>query len=103
TNLAKGKYSFALGGHSSYHIQVFKIGTGSPNQISVDTNSTVIFNAPRGVAANSNPKDAHFGLIYTANSTPGSTPTNNFKARGLYIMAADTSDANGRGNTVSVP
>ena len=39
TNLARGKYSFALGGNTSYRIAVNKIGAGAPNQISVDTSN----------------------------------------------------------------
>jgi hypothetical protein len=100
TNLASGKYSFALGVHTSYSISVFKVGAGSPAQISVDTNPTCIFPAARGVAVNANPSSPYFGLIYTLNSTAGGTGAS-AKGRGIYIDNADTSDAFGRGTTSS--
>ena len=99
-SLAKGKYSFALGAHTSYSIKVFKIGLGSPSKISVDTSNTVIFASPRGVAVNSNPQERHFGLIYADNSTAGGTGFA-AKSRGIYILNPDTSDAYGRSNIPS--
>ena len=98
--LTKGLQTFALAGHTNYSIGVFKVGVGSPTQISVDASNTVKFNSPRGVAVNSNPKDRHFGLIYGANSTAGGSGLA-AKARGLYIFNADTSDAFGKGATAS--
>jgi hypothetical protein len=98
--LSKGLQTFSLGAYTNYSINVFKVGAGSPTQISVDTSNTVKFNAPRGVAVNANPKDRHFGLIYGANSTAGGSGLA-AKARGIYIFNADTSDAYGRGATAS--
>ena len=98
--LAKGSQSFALAGHTNYAIYVYKVGAGSPVQISADTNNTVKFATPRGVAVNTNPKDRHFGLIYAANATPGGTGAAT-KGRGLYVLNADTSDAFGKGTNAS--
>jgi len=100
TNLAKGKYSFALGGNTSYRIAVNKIGSGSPSQISVDSSNACIYPTARGVAVNANPNSPYFGLIYTLNATAGGSGAS-AKARGIYIYNADTSDAFGRGATAS--
>ena len=100
--LSKGVQTFALTTHTNYSIGVFKVGSGGAAQISVDASNTVKFTsaAARGVAVNSNPKDRHFGLIYTLNSTAGGSGLA-AKARGIYIFNADTSDAFGRGATAS--
>ena len=100
--LTKGAQTFALTTHTNFTIGVTKVGSGGPTQISVDTSNTVKFTsaAARGVAVNSNPKDRHFGLIYTLNSTAGGAGLA-AKARGIYIFNADTSDAFGRGATAS--
>ncbi len=98
--LTKGLNSFSLGGHTNFSIYVYKLGTGAPSQISVDTDNTVIFNAPRGVAVNVNPKSPRFGRVYAANAAPGGL-TNTFKGRGLYLFNSDLSDALGRGTNIS--
>ena len=92
TNLAAGKYTFALGAHTSYNIAVYKIGTGSPTQISADSSTNVIFNSPRGITVDNNPKDRYFGMVYMANGQIGGAGTTN-KQKGIYIYNADISDA----------
>jgi hypothetical protein len=96
----RGVNSFALGAHTNYAIIVAKIGSGTPAQLSVDTNPLVNFFAPRGVVVNRNPKTSNFGRIYASNATPG-TSGGRAVGRGLYIMNADQSDALGRGTNAS--
>lgn len=98
--LTAGVNSFSLGTHTNFAIYVAKVGAGSPVLLSADTNSSVKYNAPRGVAVNSNPKNRHFGLVYAANSTPGGTGAAT-KGRGIYAFNADLSDAFGRGTNAS--
>jgi hypothetical protein len=98
--LSKGLNSFPLAGHSTYSIYVSKTGAGTPTLISVDTSNACIWNAPRGVAVNANPKSSLFGRVYGANSSPGGTGAA-AKGRGLYIYNADLTDALGRGATAS--
>ena len=98
TNLAKGKYSFVLTPHTSFNVTAFKVGTGSPSQISVDATNTY-YPSPRGVAVNASAKSPYFGWVYTANGAPGYSATygtNSQKARGLYILNSDLSDLSGR-------
>jgi hypothetical protein len=81
-----GLNSFALGTHTSYAIAVSKVGSGSPSQISVDTNAFNTWNTPRGIGINVNPTNGPlFGRIYLANSSTGA------KGKGLYILNADQS------------
>lgn len=100
-SLSKGLHTFPLAGHTSYAIYVSKAGAGVPTPISVDSSNTLIYNAPRGLAVNTNPKTYRFGRVYGANSTPGGSTTGGvtsaFKGRGLYVMNADLSDGFGRG------
>src|SRR5208282_1849140 len=97
TNLASGSYSFSLGAHTSYAISVHKVGSGTPTQISSDTNPFSIWGTPRGVAVNQNPKVGNlFGRIYAGNG--GVTVSGaNSKYHGLYAANADESDALGQG------
>ena len=97
--LAKGPQSFALGSHTSYSIYVTKLGDGVPTRISTDTDQFAIWNSPRGVDVNKNPKVGHlFGRTYVGNSAVGGTVPNN-KQRGLYALNADFTDALGSGAT----
>ena len=102
---SRGLQSFSLGAHTNYSIIVFKAGSNSVSQISVDaTNNS--FYGPRGVAVNRNPKTRCFGRVYVCNANAGilsNGPTNQSTYRGIYILNADTSDALGRGTNVSMP
>src|ERR1035441_1795911 len=107
-NLTKGVHSFTLGpGTNAYVITVNKVGTGSPSEISVDTNRFDNFWGPRGVAVNRNPKTGNFGRTYVVNASPGTNPlggvssTNGTRTvtRGVYAVNADGSDAVGQGDT----
>src|SRR5687768_12251906 len=70
--LNKGAQSFSLGGHTSFSIYVTKVGTGTPSLISIETNIFSVWNSPRGVDVNKNPKIGHlFGRTYVGNSAVG--------------------------------
>jgi len=100
--LNKGPRSFALGAHSSYSIYVHKDGTGTPALISTDSFTNSIWNSPRGVAVNKNPKIGYsFGRIYAGNSAAGGTVGNGFKGIGLYAMNPDQTDAIGKGTNAT--
>ena len=97
TNVASGQQSFSLNGHTGYSISVFKIGNGTPTQISVDTNTFNKWPTPRGFAANANPQiGSLFGRLYVANSSVSSG-----KGRGLYALNPDFTEALGHGTTAS--
>ncbi len=101
TNLLKGSYSFSLGAHTGYAISVTKTGNGTPSLISVDTNKFSIWNSPRGVDANKNPKFGNlFGRTYIGNSANGGTAPNN-KGLGLYALNADLTEALGKGTNAT--
>ena len=101
TNLARGQYSFPLSGATNYSISVYKVGSGSPSQISLDNSNTPttwnFFNSPRGVTVNNNPKDRYFGMIYMANGQLGGLFGTTLKQKGIYAYNADFSDAFGQG------
>ena len=91
--LNKGLQSFPLNGHTSYSIYVRKIGDGTPALITADTDRFAIWNSPRGVDVNKNPKIGHlFGRTYVGNSAVGGTAPNN-KGIGLYALNADLTDS----------
>jgi hypothetical protein len=86
TNLLKGAYTFNLSGHNGFAIAVTKTGNGVPSQISADTNAFAIWNSPRGVTVNQNPKiGSLFGRIYVDNSATGS------QAKGIFALNSDLS------------
>jgi hypothetical protein len=95
--LAQGVQSFSLGAHTNYQIVVSKVGSGTPSQLSVDSNNFVKFNSPRGVAVNLNPKTRNFGRIYIANSAAGAANGRNV-GDGLYVINADQTDCVGQGD-----
>lgn len=113
TNVPAGKQSFSAAGHNGYAISVTKLGNGTPQQISVDTNVFNLWPSPRGVSVNQNAKYGNvFGRIYVDNSTAGSqnviftntTPptTNTYsKGRGIYALNSDESEALGKGSTAA--
>jgi len=73
---------------------------GATLQISNDSTNgtstnTMRFNAPRGVAVNTNPASPYFGRIYVANAIAG-TATRPVQD-GIYMLNADYSDAVGQG------
>jgi Immunoglobulin I-set domain len=93
----QGGTNFLLGAHTSYAIYVVKSGNGTPSLISNDTNQFSVWNSPRGVSANQNPKvGSLFGRVYVGNSAAASTgafaPPHN-KGIGLYALNADLSDS----------
>ncbi|MEI9961822.1 MAG: hypothetical protein WDM76_12025 [Limisphaerales bacterium] len=101
TNATKGLQSFNLNGHIGYSISVTKIGNGTPALISVDTNKFSVWNSPRGVDANKNPKIGNlFGRTYVGNSAGGGTVPNN-KGIGLYALNADLTEALGNGTNAA--
>jgi hypothetical protein len=106
TTMAAGAYSFNLTDnsvtHTSYAITCFKTGTGTPFQISSDTNPYDVWHLPHGVDANKNPKNgANFGRIYVGESIPGGTGAT-YKAQGIYMLSPDlgTNLAPGGGTNV---
>ena len=103
TNVARGSNYFNLAGHNGYQIRVYKVGSGSPSKISVDTESNSIWANPRGMAVNQNPKiGSEFGRIYVGSSAPGGFGwgTAGFKGRGIYALNADFTTALGQGTNV---
>src|SRR5437867_473893 len=102
---SRGVQSFSLGAHTNYSIIVFKGGSNSVSQISVDAANNSFF-GPRGVAVNRNPKTRNFGRIYVCNASAGTPPAADAPfqttGRGIYILNADTSDALGRGASASM-
>ncbi|HXT11812.1 MAG TPA: Calx-beta domain-containing protein [Candidatus Angelobacter sp.] len=73
---------------------------GATLQISGDSRNglstnTLRFNAPRGVAINTNPASPYFGRIYVANAIAG-TATRSL-GDGIYLLNSDYSDAVGQG------
>lgn len=100
---AKGLHSFALGGATTYEIQVVKNAPQTWAQISVDTNNFVKFFQPKGIAVNLNPANlALFGRIYVGTSTAGTTApvaSGRTTGKGIYVLNADQSDALGQGDT----
>lgn len=96
-NLPAGQQTFTLNGHSSYSISVFKVGNGTPFQISTDNQTFTSWPTPRGVAANSNPKiGSTFGRVYVAHSA-----VSGGKGRGLYALNPDLTEALGHGTTAT--
>jgi len=94
TNVTRGVYSFSLGSHTNYAINVFNTGAGSARQISPNpatTNQYWDYFGPRGVAVNRNPKSPYFGTVYIANANTG-TDTIRTTGRGIYAIYADGSD-----------
>jgi hypothetical protein len=100
--LGKGPQSFALGAHTSFAIYVTKIGNGTPSLISSDAYTNSVWNSPRGVTINQNPKLGHlFGRIFTGNSAAGGTVGTTWKGLGIYAMNADQTDALGTGTNAA--
>jgi hypothetical protein len=95
--LPKGPASFPLGTHTSFQIICVKAGNGVAELISSDSYTNSVWNSPRGVAVNKNPKIGHlFGRIYTGNSAAGGTVGTTWKGKGLYAMNPDQTDATGQ-------
>jgi hypothetical protein len=67
TNLPAGPYSFALAGHTTYAISVFKVGSGVPSVIKTLVQS----GTQRGVAVNVNIGSPYFGRVYWVNGGVG--------------------------------
>ncbi len=111
--LAKGTQVVALNGATNFQIVVYKAsaagyttgpgagGTATALQISSDTNSTVNFFVPKGVAVNHNPKSPYFGRIYVADDLGGLTTVHASRTTttGIFALNADQTDAIGQGNT----
>ena len=99
-NVPRGSNYFNLAGHNGYQIRVFKIGSGSPSKISVDTESNSIWANPRGLAVNQNPKiGSEFGRVYVGSGGTGGYlfGTPGFKNFGIYALNADFTTALGKG------
>ncbi len=77
---AAGRYSFALGAHTSYSIKVAKTGSGQPSLIG----DSLGLATPRGVAVNSRAGSPYFGRIYAANCSG---------PNGIYAFNSDWSVA----------
>lgn len=93
----KGGTNFLLGAHTSYAIYVVKAGNGTPAQISSDGDPFAIWNTPRGVAVDQNPRiGSSFGRIFGGNGGNGGSGAS-AKYHGLYAMNADLTDALGQG------
>jgi hypothetical protein len=77
TNLAAGAYVFALGAHTSYSINCYKLGAGVPTLIAQSPAFT-----PRGVDVNKRAASPYFGRVYASSvsTTPG---------RGIYAFNPD--------------
>ncbi|MGI8965234.1 MAG: hypothetical protein ACR2H1_03995, partial [Limisphaerales bacterium] len=101
--LPKGTTSTKLGIAGIFKVVVTKSAPAIYTQTSVDTNSLVTFNSPRGVTVNQNPASPYFGRIYVANSADGLTmgPGGRPVGDGIYLLNADQTDAVGRGNNAS--
>ncbi len=105
--LSSGVNSFSLTylaiPYTNFSIVVTKTGSGSVNQISVDSVANSIY-GPRGVAVNRNPATPNFGRIYICNANTGTgTPApGQTTTRGIFILNADTSDGLGRAGTGSL-
>jgi hypothetical protein len=81
TTVAAGVYTFALGAHTSYSIQCYKVGAGVPTFIASSPAFT-----PRGMDVNKNPTSPYFGRIYVSKvSSPN----------GIYSFNANWSVAAG--------
>ncbi len=96
--LGAGPQSFLLTTHTNFSIVVFKAGSGTPSQLSSDTNNFVKFNSPRGIAINTNGGSQYFGRVYVANSAAGTT-SGRAVGDGIYLLNADLTDAVAQGNT----
>jgi hypothetical protein len=75
-NLAAGAYVFALGAHTSYSINCYKVGTGVPTLIQSSPAFT-----PRGIDVNRRASSPYFGRVYAAASGAG----------GIFAMNPDLS------------
>jgi hypothetical protein len=105
TNVARGVYSFALGAHTNYSINVFGIGTGSAYQISPNPAAGSVatnfdYFGPRGVAINKNPKSPYFGTVYVSHGSAGTdTLRTTTMGKGIFAIYPDGTDRFGYGNT----
>src|SRR6478672_211539 len=66
SNVPRGVYTFSLGAHTNYSINIFNVGTGtafqtSPNPAAGSVATNFDYFAPRGVAINKNAKSPYFG------------------------------------------
>jgi hypothetical protein len=94
----------APGVTSPFKVEVTKMAgpgylQGVVNQLSVDTNTSVQFANPRGLAINQNPASPYFGRVYVAVATAATTGSGRTVDQGIYVLNADQSDALGQGNT----
>jgi len=110
-SLNRGVHTFPMGSATSFQIQVTDAsGPGyttaaSANvatklQTSDDTNTTLKFFTPRGVAVITDPTNPLFGRIYVSNASAGTTasPTRAV-GDGIYLLNPDLTDAVNQGNT----
>jgi hypothetical protein len=99
-NVPRGSNYFNLAGHNGYQIRVFKVGSGAPSKISVDTDSNSIWANPGGLAVNQNPKiGPEFGRIYVGSRGTGGYGwgVKGFHNYGIYALNADFTTALGQG------
>jgi hypothetical protein len=94
--VAAGTYSFSMTNlagpadtwHTSFTITCYKQGTGNPSLITSDANPYSVWDTPRGVAVNKNPKiGANFGNICIGNANS----INVGKGLGLNLLNSDQS------------
>lgn len=101
SNVPRGVYSFSLGAHTNYSINIFNVGTGTAYQTSPNPGSGSATNwdffSPRGVGVNRNPKSPYFGTIYICEASNGGDTTRPNLQQGLYAMYADGTDRFGYG------
>lgn len=88
TNLAAGPYAFSLGGHTSYSISIFKVGSGTVGLVPTpfQTPHTFFFSTStlRAVDVNKNAASPNFGKIYIASAS-------GVAGNGLWCLNADGS------------
>ena len=91
--LPLGTTNFNIGSHTSFRISCFKQGNGTPFLISSDANTNSIWDTPRGVAVNKNPKvGANFGQLCVGHANSGGSSGQGW---GLYLLNADQTYALG--------
>lgn len=77
-NLAAGAYTFQLGAHTTYSINCYKLGAGTPSLIAQSPAFT-----PRGIDVNRHANSPYFGRVYAASVSAAS--------RGIFAMNPDMS------------
>jgi hypothetical protein len=79
-SLAAGAYTFALGAHTTYSINCYKLGAGVPSLIA----SSVAF-TPRGIDVNKNVGSTNFGRVYVSSVSAAT--------RGIFQLNPDMTTA----------